>query len=407
MKLRFERFYRGFLALCGAALLWGLWAGAQTASNAPSLVSTNPPPLVRDLERIEEHPLSFGLDKIDPLRDSRLLGEPLWKYLASLIYILLAFYLAKLIDWIAAAWLKRVAHRTHSHIFQLLLELLRGPIKVVVFVILLTIGLNFFEWSPTAKVYSSKALILVVAGSLTYLAVKIVDLLVDIWKRRKEQETDHRFDDQLFSLIRKSLNVFVVLVAVLVTAQNLGINITAAITSLSIGGLAVGLAAQDTLANLFGAIAVFADRPFRIGDDIKLDGAEGTVVSVGLRSTRVRNPDGYLVNIPNKTMGNAIITNTAHRADIKTTMKISLAQDLPAEKLQRALEILGKVYRGHPMTRDVWLSFNEFAPGSLNVMIIHWWKGDDYRKYLAGLQEMNLAVKTQFDAEHIEFAAAP
>jgi len=213
-----------------------------------------------------------------------------------------------------------------------------------------------------------------------------------------------RFNDQLFSVIRKSLNVFVVIVAILVTASNIGINITAAITSLSIGGLAVGLAAQDTLANLFGAVAVFADKPFRVGDHIKLDVAEGIVESVGLRSTRLRNPDGHVVAIPNKTMGNAAITNISRRPNIKTVMNLTLARNLPSEKIHRALEILDEVYRKHPMTQDVWISFNQFTGANLNIMIVHWWKGTDYQKYLAGMQEMNLAVKQRFDAEGIGFA---
>ena len=405
MKHRFDSFYRGLLALLGVALLWSLWAGAQTATNQPTIIVTHaPPPLVRDLERIEEHPLTFGLDRVASLRSIRPLGEPLWKYLASLIYILLAFFVAKVIDLAARLRLKLLATRMRGSLQLGMVELLRGPIKVVVFVILLSIGLNLFDWPEAARVYSSKTLIVIVAASITYLAVKVVDFLVDVWRRRKEQETDRRFDDQLFSLIRKSLNVFVVVVAVLATAQNLGINITAVITSLSIGGLAVGLAAQDTLANLFGAVAVFGDRPFRIGDDIKLDGAEGTVETVGLRSTRVRDPNGYLVTIPNKTMGNAIITNRAQRADIKTVMKFLLRQDLPGEKVKKALAILQEVYRGNPMTKDVWISFNEFTGGHLNISVIHWWKGNDYQKYLAGLQEMNLAVKPRFDAEHIAFA---
>src|ERR1051325_12133922 len=108
-------------------------------------------------------------------------------------------------------------------------------------------------------------------------------------------------DEQLFPVIRKSLKLFVLVVAVLVTLDNIGVNITAAIASLSIGGLAIGLAAQDTLANLFGAVAVFVDKPFRIGDTIKLSDVEGTVESIGMRSTRVRNPDGFLVTVPNKT----------------------------------------------------------------------------------------------------------
>src|SRR5207249_3309066 len=175
------------------------------------------------------------------------------------------------------------------------------------------------------------------------LALKIVDALLEIWGRRHVHEADHKFNAQLFSIIRRSLNTFIIIVAILVTASNIGINITAAITSLSIGGLAVGLAAQDTLANLFGAIAVFADKPFRVGDQIKVDGAEGRVESVGMRSTRVRNPEGNLVSVPNKTMGNAIITNLTSRPSIKTVMNLTLSRDLPADKVKRALALLEEI----------------------------------------------------------------
>src|SRR5205085_2127189 len=112
------------------------------------------------------------------------------------------------------------------------------------------------------------------------------------------------------------------------------------ITSLSIGGLAVGLAAQDTLANLFGALAVFADKPFRVGDYIKVPDAEGTVESIGMRSTRVRHPEGHLISVPNKTMGNAAITNMSRRASIKTSLNFALPRSLAAEKVKRALTLL-------------------------------------------------------------------
>ena len=382
-----------------------LQATAQAATNNALVVPTNSPsPLVKDIERFEAHPLTFGLDQVPALREITFLGEPLWKYVASLIYILLAFYTAKLIDFIARIWLSKVTARTETKLDDLVLGLLRGPIKVVVFVLLLDIGLNIFDWSPTARLYLSKALIVVVAGALTYLAVKVIGVLLSNWKRRHEQEGDRRFNDQLFSVIRISLNSFIILVGVLVTAQNLNINITAAIASLSIGGLAVGLAAQDTLANLFGAVAVFVDKPFQVGDQIKIEGAEGTVEAVGLRSTRLRNPDGQLVAIPNKTMGNVIITNLTRRPHIKTVMNFSLARSLPAPKVKRALELLEQIYRHHPMTQDVWVSFNQISGSGLNIMVVHWSKGTDYQKYLAGIQAINLDVKERFDAEEIAFA---
>jgi MscS family membrane protein len=405
MRVTFKTFFRAIIAFLVIAFAWSLWASAQTTTNLTPLAATNQHSVVvREVEQLDGRYLTFGLDRIQPLKSSVVLGEPLWKYIASLIYILLAFYAAKLIDWVARVWLKKLAARTQTNLDDLLIELMHGPVKVVAFVVLLNIGLNILDWSERAKLYLSKGLILVVAGSLTWLAVKLIELLLDLWKRRSARDADRRFDDQLFSVLRISLYTFVIVVAVLVTAQNLGINITAVITSLSIGGLAVGLAAQDTLANLFGAVAVFIDKPFRVGDEIKLDAAEGKVESVGLRSTRVRNPNGHLVTIPNKTMGTASITNLTNCANTKTTMNLVLAHSTPTAKVERALSLLAEIYRGHPMTLEVFISFNRFAGRHINIMIVHWWKGTEYRQYLAGIQQMNLAVKTRFDAEGISLA---
>ena len=186
--------------------------------------------------------------------------------------------------------------------------------------------------------------------------------------------------------------------------QNLGFNITAALAGLSVGGLALGLAAQDTVANLFGAVAVFIDKPFRIGDRISLENIDGVVETIGLRSTRVRNLDGHLITVPNKTMGNATITNITRRPNIKTVMNIGIPYDTPTDQVQSALQILEEIYRGHPMTADVLISFNKFADSSLNILVIHWWNSTDYKAFLAGMQEMNLSIKKRFDKHGINFA---
>jgi MscS family membrane protein len=387
------------------AVAWSIWAAAPATTNAPALESTNAhPDLVQRMQHLQEHPVTFKLDTVPFLTEHELLGEPLWKYVASLLYILLAFYFAKLIDVVTRVWLKRLATRAHTHTGEALLKLLRGPLKLVVFVVLLNVGLNLFDWSDKAKRFLSRGLTLVVAASLTYLAIKIEEVLLTVWQQRHAQESERKFNDDLFSVIRISLTTFTIIIALLVTAQNMDINISAAIASLSIGGLAVGLAAQDTLANLFGAVAVFVDKPFQVGDQIKLDGTEGTVEAVGLRSTRVRNPDGQLVAVPNKTMGNAIITNLSRRSSIKTILNFALPQDLPAAKVKEALAMLNEIYRAHPMTAEVWVSFNQFVDGKLKIQVVHWWKGTDYQKYLAGLQELNLRVKERFEQERITLA---
>jgi len=174
-------------------------------------------------------------------------------------------------------------------------------------VVLLHLGLRIFSWPQWLAEFLSKGLRIIVAVSLTYMGLRFVDLVTGYWKQRAIATEDLSFAEQLLPIVRNSLKVFVIVVAVLLTLQNLGLNISSLIASLGITGLALALAAQDTLANFFGAIVILVDKPFRIGDAIKIDVHEGTVETIGFRSTRVRTAEGHLVTIPNKTVGNSIV----------------------------------------------------------------------------------------------------
>ena len=400
-------FYAGLLVLL-AGLFWSVWASAQTNPPAPAsplaLATNAPTAAARPAGFVfVPEPVTFGLDEVDALHRP-LLGRPLWQYLAFLVYVAGAFLVSRLINFFVNTILKRLVVQSQTTAADRLLKLAAGPVKVVAFVILLHIGLRIFTWPDWLEVSLSKSLKLLAAASLTYVAVRCVDVFMDMWKERAARDSAHPLDQHVFPLIRNSAKGFIVVVAILVTAQNLGVNITSLLASLSIGGLALGLAAQDTLANLFAAVAIFLDKPFRIGDRILVDAIEGTVEVIGLRSTRVRNPNGHLVSIPNKAMGNATITNISQRPNIRTEMNLGLTYDTSNEKLREALGILEAVYRGHPMTHDVWVNFNKFADSALNIQIIHWWNAQDQRAYLAGMQELNLAVKQRLEAAGVEFA---
>ncbi len=389
---------------------WAVWASAQPAvtNTVPAAQAKKVGAIEKKLGALElevaEHDLIFHLDEVAALQTNTIFGQPLWKFLSSLIYIFLAFYVSKFLDYLTGVWLKRWAEKTESKFDDLVLETLRGPVKIIAFVIFLHVGLTVFQWPAQVQTILSKSLIVIVACSLTYVTLKIVDLVMGLWRERTAVGTDKSFDEQLFPIIRKSVKFFVVIIAVLVTAQNLKIDITGAIASLSIGGLAIGLAAQDTLANLFGAVAVYMDKPFRIGDRIKVESVDGTVETIGLRSTRVSNLDGHHVAIPNKIMGNAIITNITRRPIIRTEMNIGLTYDTPVDKVKRATAILEEVFRAHPKTGDLVISFNKFNDWALNIFVVHVWSDADVKAHFAGMQELNLQIKARFDAEKIEFA---
>jgi MscS family membrane protein len=239
---------------------------------------------------------------------------------------------------------------------------------------------------------------------VTYVVLKVVDLLIGLWKEKAVVTRDRIFAEQLLPLLSKTIKISIVIIAALLTADNLNIKITGLLAGLSVGGLALGLAAQDTVANLFGAVAIFLDKPFHIGDVIKVESVTGTVEGIGLRSTCIRNSEGHHVIIPNKLMGNAIITNITRRPAIRTEMNFGLTYDTPAEKVERATRVLREIFQANPQTSELIISFNKFADSALNIFVVHVWNGTDAKLHFAELQAMNLKIKERFDAEKIEFA---
>jgi MscS family membrane protein len=372
----------------------------------PAEAPTNAPPPAASPAAVSSQTntwLTFGLDGVEWLQGP-FLGNPLWQYLAAFIYVVLAFFVSKFLDYLIQVRLLRLTAKTKTEWDDFILTFVRGPVKVTAFVILLHIGLKVFAWPDWAESLISNALTIVVASSLTYVVLKFVDLGLGLWQKRVEAAGEAVLDLQLFPVIRKSLKVFVITVAILVTSQNLGMNVTGLLASLSIGGLAVGLAAQDTLSNLFGAVALFADKPFRVGDRIQLDSIDGAVEAIGLRSTRIRNLDGHLVTVPNRTMANSNLTNISKRPNIKTVMNIGVTYDTPAEKIELAMQIIESIYKPHPMTADLIISFNKFESSSLNILVVHWWNSTDFKEYLLNFQKLNLELKRRFDAAGISFA---
>ncbi len=154
------------------------------------------------------------------------------------------------------------------------------------------------------------------------------------------QTTPGTLDDQLAPLIAKSMKVLVILLGILMTMQNFGINVMGILAGLGIGGLALALAAKDTASNLFGSVTIILDRPFQIGDWIKVGDLEGTVEELGFRSTRIRTFYKSLVTIPNAVLANEKIDNLGLRPCRRLRHVIALSKATDPTKLQQFCEQL-------------------------------------------------------------------
>jgi MscS family membrane protein len=185
---------------------------------------------------------------------------------------------------------------------------------------------------------------------------------------------------------------------------NLGFDIRTALASVSVVGLALGLAAQDTVANLFGAVSVFVDKPFKLGDRVKIGDVDGMVEEMGLRSTRVRSLDGFLITVPNKNVGAATVINITRRPTIRTTFGLGLVYDTPAARVRAAAGLLEEILRAHPATADCVVHFNRFGDFALNLDVVWWCRTTDWKEYTGHFQELNLTIKERFDAAGFDFA---
>ncbi len=245
--------------------------------------------------------------------------------------------------------------------------------------------------------------------AVTYVVYQMVELS-GWWVRHLRAKTRTALDDMMEPVVRKTLRTVVVILGLVQVAQQLSDKpITSILAGLGVGGLAVALAAQDTIKNFFGSLVIFADRPFQMGDCVSVDGTDGTVEEVGMRSTRLRTFDGHLVTIPNGELANKTIRNITRRPFIKRLTNLTIACDTPPEKVERAVVIIKEELsradeKMHP-DMPPRVHFNEFNTASLNIQVIYWFvPASDYWVFMEFDQSFNLAVLRRFSEEKIEMA---
>ena len=402
--------------LCSATLVWSLWSlslAAETTNTATVAKSTDMASKASALTRrvideqfIQSHQteLSFWINGI-PGMEEPFLGIPRWQYAASVVYLILAFYLSRALDWFIQNRLKHWGAKTLTEWDDILVKLADGPVKAITLVFLIHIGLELYDWPSWLEINLSRLSLIVGAIALTFIALRVIDLAIAAWRRQPKQGGDVAFNDQFVLLIGKLLKAVLILITSLTLLGNLGVDITAILGSVSVLGLAFGLAAQDSVANLFGAVAVFVDKPFKVGDRIKVGSdVDGVVEAMGLRATQVRNADGFLITLPNKSVGNNTVINVSARPSIRTVLNYGLTYDTPAHRIDFAASLLRSIFTAHSLTGECQVTFNRFDASALNIEVNHQCLTRDLPTYQTALHGLNLQVKERFDAEKLEFA---
>ena len=342
--------------------------------------------------------------------DGTFLGNTVWQWLGLLVVLLVSFVIGRTAAYVLQKQAEKLERAERLLVLGMLLRSLAGPLKMLLLAGGLYVAATFMDLDAQTELRGfwlkvCKTLAVLSAGWLIYRLVDVIEHFL----RRWTSKTDTQLDDQLVPLIRKTMRVFVVIVAVLFIAQNVfRWDIGALVAGLGIGGLAFALAAKDALANLFGSVTIFADRPFQLGERVKVGGQDGAIEEVGFRSTRIRTLDGHLVTIPNSIIANQTIENVSRRPFIKRSMTVTVTYDTTPEKLQRGIEILKEMLEArkrsfHP-DKAPRVHFSDFAATSLDIGVTYWFAPPDWEPYLNFNHDFNMELLERFNAEGIEFA---
>ncbi len=333
----------------------------------------------------------------------------LWRYLATLILLALTFLAARMVRVFLEKYLLALAAKTRWDLDDLLFEMAGRPASLAV----TSLGLYgatlpvILVFPAGLRLWYGRICLAVAVAAIFWYFYRVVDV-IDRYLRRWASRTENEIDDTFAEVVRKTLRVFIVVVAVLFIGQTvLQLNITALLASAGIAGLAIALAAQDTLANFLGSFMMLVDRPFRVGERVKVNDADGVVEELGFRSTRIRTLEGHLVSIPNKQVADSRIENIGRRPYIRRVATFGVTYDTPLEKVRRAVEIIREVLDKHGHMHPDYpprVHFVEYGDWSLNIRMMAWFAPPDYWEYLAWCERVNFDIMQRFAEEGIEFA---
>ncbi|OQX57585.1 MAG: hypothetical protein B5M52_07065, partial [Helicobacteraceae bacterium 4484_230] len=221
------------------------------------------------------------------------------EWIIALALIVATVVFAKMIYIGAGSFVKKLTKKTKNEFDDLLVDMLEEPMVFAIIILGVWYSLQTLNMTAAAESVLGRAYYILIIFDVAWLVSRLMDAVVKKYVQPFVSKTEGKLDDQLLPLLRKGIKLSIWVVAILVALNNAGYNVSALLASLGIGGLAFALAAKDTIANLFGSFTIFIDKPFEVGDRIVVQGYDGIVVEVGLRSTRLRTLNGRMVTLAN------------------------------------------------------------------------------------------------------------
>ncbi|HZS56368.1 MAG TPA: mechanosensitive ion channel family protein [Bryobacteraceae bacterium] len=334
----------------------------------------------------------------EALRRIRFLSLPIWRWLAIFVAVGIALTLTFLLTRALMPLLGKIIGRITGNHDEHRLASLRTPLGVILFAIAIRLQAMLAVSLLARQIWRGFAEIFAVVG-VGWLLIRFTDIVSDLGSRRLllKQASDKM---ALLAFARRMFKVFVVLVAVIILLRYAGVNVTAMLAGLGIGGVAVALAAQKTIENFFGGILIILREVVRVGDFCKIADQLGNIEDVGFGATRVRTLDRTVVSVPNGLVSQTNIENYTMRDKIWFHHVFGLRYDTSVQQVRRVLSEIGKMLSAHPKVETVTARIRliEFGRSSLDIEVFAYVLETDYALFLIVQEELLLRIMELIEA---------
>lgn len=322
--------------------------------------------------------------------------------------ILLTLIVSKILKRFVFKRVLRLVQKTSHDYDDLLMEAILPPVSATLLATGFYYALRQLHFEPVAWNWPEllgQGYRIAVSLVVLWFAFRLANFVAEIISRVLSR-TDPEMAEQFSPLLRQALRWTVAILGTILIIQNLGFSVGSLLAGVGIGGLAIALAAQETLANFFGTIVMFTDRPFRIGHWIKFAEGEGIIEKIGFRSTRIRTWANSLIVVPNKMLTSGAVENWSEMGKRRVSMYLSLTYASPPKKIE---ELVGRVQvllrSDSDIQQDFMLvNFTDFNAYSLDVLVYYFTVTTVWAEYLAVRQRINLAIMQIVSELDLEFA---
>jgi len=249
-----------------------------------------------------------------------------------------------------------------------------------------------------------KLFLFLIILSVFWIFLRIIDFVAHVLMY-KAAKSENKADDQLVPFLKELFKFFIYFIGFFVLLGYVfEVNALSLITGLGIGGIAIALAAKESLENLIGSFTIFIDKPFTVGDLVKVDGVEGTIEKVGFRSTILRSTDKTTIIIPNRAMIDGVLENLTRRNYRRVKFNIGITYETSSETIKKIIAEINAFLIAHPHTSDSTVTFDSFGDSALNIQVLYLVENIDYNEYLKIKEEVNYKVIEYVNHYGSEFA---